>query len=215
MNYINIHTHQLDAVDTSIVNNCKDFEQIQLTRYCSVGLHPWYIQPLQWKRDLDIIKEKLRLPEVVALGECGLDRVCKTDFTLQLQAFEAQVNLANENKKPLILHVVRAQEDVLKMLDKLKNVSPFIFHGFNKNNIMAQIILDAGGHLSFGKAVQNAAVAAVVKHIAPDRFFLETDDAQVSIAAIYEEVARIRNSSVEALSLQIQKNTAQIFNITV
>lgn len=215
MNYINIHTHQLDAVDTSIVNHCKDFEQIQPSRYCSVGLHPWYIQPLQWKRELELVKDKLRLPEVVALGECGLDRVCKTDFTLQQQVFEAQVHLANENKKPLILHVVRAHEDVLKMLAIVNNVSPFIFHGFNKNITIADKILDAGGYLSFGKAVHNTHVADIVKNIDADRLFLETDDAPVSIAAIYEAVARIRNISIEALSLQIQKNTAQIFNIIV
>lgn len=214
MNYIDIHTHHFDALHTKILNHYKNFEQIPNTRYCSVGLHPWYIDPLQWKTDLDIVKGKLLLPEVVAIGECGLDRLCKTDNMLQQQVFKAQVHLANETKKPLILHVVRAHEDVLKILKLLNNTSPFIFHGFNKNKKLAQKILDAGGYLSFGKGVHLAQIAEIVEHIAPDRFFLETDDAPVSIASIYEAVATIRNISVEALSLQLQKNTAQIFKIT-
>lgn len=215
MNYINIHSHQTATNNLSIQSLSKNFERTAGSGYYSVGLHPWFIHPTQWKADLANLKKTLLLPSVVAIGECGLDRLCKTDYMLQQQVFEAQVRLANENKKPLILHVVRAHEDILKMLAILNNVSPFIFHGFNKNITIAHKILDAGGYLSFGKGVHNTLVADIVKNIAPDRFFLETDDAQVSIATIYEEVARIRNISLEALSLQIQKNTAQIFNITV
>lgn len=215
MNYINIHSHKPDTNNLCIQSLHKNFERTAGSGYYSVGIHPWYINQLQWKADLEIVKEKLLLQQVVALGECGLDRLSKIDFVLQQQVFESQVQLANETKKPLILHVVRSHEDVLKTLKLLNNSSPFIFHGFNKNKTIAQKILDAGGYLSFGKAVDQAPLANNIKHIAADRFFLETDDAPVSIAAIYETVARIRNISVEALSLQLQKNTAQIFKIEV
>lgn len=215
MNYINIHSHEPDTNNLTIQSLSKSFERTAGSGYYSVGLHPWFIDPLKWETDLANLKKTLQLHSVVAIGECGLDRLCKTDYMLQQQVFEAQVQLANETKKPLILHVVRAHEDVLRILNLCKNTMPFVFHGFNKNKTIAQKILDAGGYLSFGKAVDQATVANIVKHIATDRFFLETDDAPVSIAAIYETVARIRNISVEALSLQIQKNTAQIFKLTV
>ena len=73
--------------------------------------------------------------------------------------------------------------------------------------------MDAGAYLSFGKGVNISQVADILKNIDADRFFLETDDAVVSIESIYKAVAAIRNISAEALSLQLQKNTKHIFKI--
>jgi TatD DNase family protein len=213
MNYINIHSHEADINNICIQNLNKNFELTAQPGYYSVGLHPWYINPYKWKTDFENLKKTLQLSSVVAIGECGLDRFCKTDFSLQQQVFEAHVHLANETKKPLILHVVRAHEDVLQLLKKLNNTSHIIFHGFNKNKVLAQKLLDAGAYLSFGKGVNLSHVSDILKNIDADRFFLETDDAEVSIESIYKATAAIRNISVEALSLQLQKNTQQIFKI--
>jgi TatD DNase family protein len=213
MNFINIHSHEADTNNICIQNLNKNFELTTHSGYYSVGLHPWYIHPNEWKTDFENLKKTLMLSSVVAIGECGLDRFCKTDFSLQQQVFEAHVLLANETKKPLILHVVRAYEDVLQLLKTLNNTSPIIFHGFNKNKVLAQKLLDAGAYLSFGKGVNLSHVADILKNIDADRFFLETDDAVVSIESIYKAAAAIRNISVEALSLQLQKNTKHIFKI--
>jgi TatD DNase family protein len=213
MNYINIHSHEADINNICIQNLNKNFELTAQTGYYSVGLHPWYINPYEWKTDFENLKKTLLLSSVVAIGECGLDRFCKTDFSLQQQVFEAHVHLANETKKPLILHVDRAHEDVLQLLKKLNNTSPFIFHGFNKNKVLAEKLMDAGAYLSFGKGVNLSHVADILKNIDADRFFMETDDAVVSIESIYKATAAIRNISVEALSLQLQKNTKHIFKI--
>lgn len=213
MNFINIHSHEADTNNICIQNLNKNFELTAQPGYYSVGLHPWYIHPYEWKTDFENLKKTLPLSSVVAIGECGLDRFCKTDFSLQRQVFEAHIQLANETKKPLILHVVKAHEDVLRLLKTLNNTSTIIFHGFNKNKVLAQKLLDAGAYLSFGKGVNLSHVADILKNIDADRFFLETDDAVVSIESIYEAAAVIRNISVEALSLQLQKNTKHIFKI--
>ena len=90
-----------------------------------------------------------------------------------------------------------------------------IIHDYNKNQVLAQQLLNAGCYLSFGKAIQFPELAKVVANIARDRFFLESDDAPDSIESIYKGVADLRNISIEALSLQLQKNTLSVFKIPV
>lgn len=74
---------------------------------------------------------------LVAIGECGLDKVCKTDFVLQQEVFAAHIILANKLKKPLVLHCVKAYDEIIKMLSLHKNLVHVIFHGFNKNPLLA------------------------------------------------------------------------------
>ena len=88
-------------------------------------------------KDLSALKIFSKTDSVLAIGECGLDKACDTNFKLQQQVFTTQVNWANEIKKPLIIHCVRAYGEVLSLLQKNNNKVPVIFHGFNKNGAVA------------------------------------------------------------------------------
>lgn len=160
---------------------------------------------------MDALRDWCRHPHVLAIGECGLDKVCTTSFSLQQQVFSAQVQSANEIGKPMIIHCVRAWEEVLHLLQQQRNRVPVIFHGFNKNRAIAQRIINRGYYVSFGKSLEKLAIREVLAALPPDKIFLETDAAAVSIKSIYKWAADAFSIEINSLLLQIQKNAATVF----
>jgi TatD DNase family protein len=214
INYINIHRHgPADLPQFGIENIYKNFGNAPLSNF-SAGLHPWYIQE-NWEADFIELKKSGNTPAMLAVGECGLDKVCETDYELQKKAFIAQIQLANEINKPLIIHCVRAHEDVIKCLEMTQNKMPAIFHGFNKSLELAERLLSKGYYLSFGKSLQNQHMHPVFKKIPPDRIFLETDDTDLAIEDIYAQAAIIKSIPVDTLSVQLKQNLQTVFNISV
>ena len=211
--FYNIHTHQAndDEGTISIRNFYTDFARATSGVICSLGLHPWYLEHQQ--RLIDELQRYARLPNVLAIGECGLDKVCNSDWNLQLVAFHRQIKTANELRKPLIIHCVRAFDELLKVIEDSKPDVPVIIHGFNKKGDIAERLLARGIYLSFGAAIlKKESPAAIALANAPvERFFLETDVAEVSISEIYEAAAATRDTTVEDIILQLQNNFEDVF----
>ena len=86
----------------------------------SVGIHPWYIA--SFAASLNDSKarfeELLDHPQVLAVGEAGLDKLAEAPLTLQIEVFEYQARLAEEADKPLIIHLVKAVDELLKLKQK-------------------------------------------------------------------------------------------------
>lgn len=214
--FINIHSHQQEIKNEFVIQNLlKDFDQILKPGYYSAGLHPWYLESQNWEQQLLQLKKLSAAKNILALGECGLDKVCKTDFELQQEVFIAQILWANEINKPLIIHCVRAFSELGDLLKKYNNKTPVIFHGFNKNSRIAEKMLNDGHYLSFGKSILQLQNKAIFEQVPMDRIFLETDETNISIQEIYKEAAAIKNISLETLSLQIKKNVQLVFNINL
>ena len=177
----------------------------------SVGIHPWFINNVKLKEEMVAMKIASHKENVLAIGECGLDRLCETDFKLQEKVFTEQIIWANEIAKPLIIHSVRAHREVLHLLKEYNVTSPFIFHGFNNSYEQAKQILDAGGYLSFGKALLNPGMEETFSKIPLGSIFLETDDSDISIETVYRQASKIKNITAERLHLQIQENVIKVF----
>ncbi len=213
--YYNIHSHRQNNEDTdvlSIVNFARDFYASAGVQACSLGLHPWYL--CNHNDDFAQIKALAVNSNVLAIGECGLDKVCKTDWALQNLLFEQQIKLANELRKPLIVHCVRAFDEVSNLLIKTGSTVPVILHGYNKKIDIARKMISNGYYLSFGAALHHPSspAATVLSRIGPDRFFLETDVAAVSIEQVYKKAAEIRNTDVDTIILQVRNNFHTVFN---
>jgi TatD DNase family protein len=163
------------------------------------------------KQELAEMKIASNQKNVLAIGECGLDRICTTDFKLQERVFIEQILWANEIAKPLIIHCVKAHQESLILLKEYNRTSPVIFHGFNNKLETANKILEKGYYLSFGKHLFNPAIENIFSKISIEKIFLETDDSDIGIDAIYKQAAKIKNISTEQLSLQIKKNLDCIF----
>lgn len=176
----------------------------------SIGIHPWYIDG-NGQEQLRKLKQWITHPHVLAIGECGLDKICNTDFYLQQEVFTKQIQWANSVQKPLVIHCVRAWEEVFSLLKKQEPTVPVIFHGFAKSGAIASRIINNGYYLSFGKALQQERIREILGNIPSDRFFLETDDAALSIESVYDMASDSLSIDHNSLSLQLQQNAAAVF----
>ncbi len=209
MQYFNIHTHHPpQANEWAIQNIHMDFEQVQITGNYSIGLHPRYISE-NWKVDFIILQKLATKNYVKAIGECGLDKLSVIDFTLQQEVFALQIKWANNLHKPLIIHCVKAYDEVLQLL-KQSNV-PAVFHGFNKSEQLARQIIKAGHFISFGKALLQEHIQQIAASLPLQKLFLETDDSELPIQTIYTLAAKVFSIDEDSLSLQLQKNAAKVF----
>lgn len=203
----NIHTHIVHPLEEEVVSLYENFPQCLDLSSCSLGLHPWYLA--QAGQDWEVLQQYATYSHVVAIGECGLDKVSATPWALQLQYFRLQIALANQLQKPLIIHCVKAYGECLAELKAAR--VPVIFHGFNKSAETAKMILNKGHYLSFGHSLFREGYGEVLKQIPTERLFLETDDkTDLSIEDVYKRAADLLNFPLDALILQLEKNYQNI-----
>jgi TatD DNase family protein len=140
----------------------------------TVGLHPH-----DASKGVDTVVALLDDPEVVAVGECGLDHhYDHSPRDAQRDAFAAQVALAHERRLALVVHTREAWDDTFDVL-AAEGVPPrTVFHCFTGGPAEARRALDAGAHLSFSgivtfKGAQDVRDAALLCPL--DRLLVETD----------------------------------------
>lgn len=209
---INIHSHIAAIGNEIVIQNCsQQFEQVQQPGYYSIGLHPWFIKTSSLDADMEQLKNWSTSNSVLAIGECGLDKICTTDFSLQQIAFRTQIQWANQIQKPLIIHCVKAFDELIHVLQEENNHVPVVIHGFQKSKELALQLSNQGYYLSFGKALEQERIQTVFKHVDLTRILLETDDSTAPIEKIYEWAAKAAGIAEDSLSLQIQKNASIVF----
>ena len=184
---IDIHTHRPSSAVT-------------LT---TVGLHPW-------QAATGVIPSEAEILSADAVGEIGLDKACEVDFEQQRAVFEAQLRLAEQHKKPVVVHCVRAFEEVISALEKF-TLKAVIFHGFIGSLEQAARAVKKGYFLSFGARTERSKKTIEALRATPlDRLFVETDEADTPIAEMYALVARLRNTEVEELEEATSRNYERI-----
>jgi len=149
--------------------------------YYALGIHPLYT-PGAKEEDLTILEEMLAQsaadPRLVALGEIGLDGfVPGLDWACQLHFYRAQLALAKKHHLPLILHVRRSSDALLKGLRDVGSVGG-IAHAFNGSSVQAQQFVEMGFCLGFGGAVTYERanhLRALLKAVPRSAIVLETD----------------------------------------
>lgn len=212
--FINTHTHtQLYDAKIELVN--AEIGSPDKPNYYSYGLHPWYILQDTCEAQLEDLKIIVHEKRCLAVGECGLDKLSKVDFDLQTEVFIEQIRIANQVKKPLIIHCVKAFNELINCLNLNGNQVPVIVHGFNNNENIARIMVNEGLYFSFGKALlgyeSNASKA--IKNVGRKNFFLETDDADISIKYIYKKAAELLGIDEEIMRQQLQSNFERVFKL--
>lgn len=220
MQFFNLHTHRFTQNKNTLeLVNQYPWEFQDSVPFYSIGIHPWYIERLprelamtRLENDLKIIEEKLQLKECLALGECGLDKRIETPLDVQMEVFEKQILLAEKYRKPVVLHLVAAFQELIEIKNRLKISVPMVIHGFSKNGQVARQLLDNGFYLSFGKyLLRNPELESVFKSVPDDRFFLETDTIEESLESVYALAAQYRNTTLEELQKNIERNFSKVF----
>lgn len=213
--FINIHTHRPDFTNDVLNVENVYFGQttIPASPRQSVGIHPWHIQPEEMEQARAWLHSMATRPETIALGEAGLDKAIERALEIQIPAFEICVETSEALQKPMIIHCVRAYGEIIALKKAWKPVQPWIFHGFDKHPQTAAMLLKEGCFLSFGVALlrPDSHAAASLRITPPDRFFLETDFAEIEIKDVYRQAVRLRETSPEALENQLECNWAEVF----
>jgi len=148
--------------------------------WATVGLHPH-----DAVNGVDTVVDALgsfgpgELARVVAIGECGLDyHYDHSPRAVQREVFAAQIALAREHDRVLVVHTREAWDDTFDLLDVDDPPTRVIIHCFTGGPIEARRALDLGAYLSFSGIVsfKNADdVRAAATLCPPDRLLLETD----------------------------------------
>ena len=213
--FIDIHRHQpsgTDALEIISIDTADFASQILRHNYYSLGLHPWFIAgQVDW---FNKMTSALADPKLLAIGECGLDKIIAIDLPTQIEIFSRQIEFSEQTGKPLIIHCVKAFNELIQLKKTRKSASSWIIHGFNHKPAVAKQLLKHGCYLSFGKALLKPAsnAEAALAQTPIERIFLETDAAaDIPISAIYAAAAKILGLDSMTLQQQIQKNFQRVF----
>lgn len=148
----------------------------------ALGLHPLYLTSHQ-EGDLALLAQYLMQGEAVAVGECGLDFfVPELDPVQQEALLLAQLKLARRYDLPVILHVRRSQDRVLKCLRQVR-VRGGIAHAFNGSEQQAQAFIELGFCLGFGGAMTyqgSQRIRRLAANLPLSALVLETDGPDMS-----------------------------------
>ncbi len=199
MTILDFHTHRTDANQALISVSPKDFSP-QPGRYYSVGYHPWLPLETLSEDDFALLEQCARHPQVLAIGETGMDSLRGNDLVTQEMVFVRHLRLAGDLHKPVVVHSVRTAQQILaaRRREGLTQV-PLIVHGMRGNERVARTWLEAGCYLSYGVRFNPKAVEATPR----DRLLIETDEAHETIqevAAMVADALKCSADDIMALS---------------
>jgi TatD DNase family protein len=215
--YIDIHTHGSGVISGiyAIENLMAHEERIPADnplQPSTYGIHPWHLD----RDTIDSLIEKVQSvagsPSLVAIGEAGFDKLRGPEIEIQARAFEAQVYISEQIRKPLFIHCVRAWDELLPANKRLRPKMPWLIHGFRGNPVLAMQLLSKGMYLSFWfDFIARPESSKLVRALPKDRIFLETDGADVDIRAIYAKVAGDLDITVDELKVVFLRNFNEFF----
>lgn len=202
--------------------------------YAAVGLHPHFADSFY---DIaEELKQLARQPKVVAIGEIGLDYFRNLSaHDKQLTAFSAQLDLAVQLEKPVILHCRDAYAEMLGVLERdyiprLQGHLPGVIHSFAAGPAYAQKFLKLGFYLGLNNLItypKTSSLHEAVKIIPLERIILETDcpylppqalrgqrSEPVHVAEVARRIAELKEVSVKQVEKITTANARYLFKLT-
>ena len=99
MDFFNIHTHIAKHPESEIFStDVHLFSSVSKSKFLSVGIHPWYLTDHDVENQLEILRKAIENKQVVAIGECGLDKLKGLSIELQTSVFKEEITLAEAQK---------------------------------------------------------------------------------------------------------------------
>jgi TatD DNase family protein len=215
MNFYDIHTHQtlLESSNESYrsyILNIYPFEfetAKELYRQClfSCGIHPWNSE----NSDMQIacLSEIASDKRVVAIGETGLDKLKGASLDVQITVFKKQIELSEKLQKPIIIHCVKAWEDLIRTHRETKPAQPWIIHGYRGNPKLTEQLVKEKFMFSVGEKINSQSMPL----IPIDSLFCETDESRKNIREVYFQVAKALNMDMETFADKIAENVHRVF----
>lgn len=226
MGFIDIHTHGQFRYEGQNVTSIKSLSDKDLLAHqseglFSAGIHPWWTLDYSIE-ELESFKKKIlslcQSKSLFALGETGLDRVYKETFDLQKELFLWHIDLAEQEKLPLVIHSVRSGSDILEVLKSKRPQTPWIFHDFRGNMELVNAILKLHPHtyFSFGISLDNSQnMRELIREVKIENVFLETDaQKHLDIFDIYLRASEQLGMDVDLLKSLLMQNFKRLCSQT-
>ena len=196
----------------------------------STGIHPHQAGEYAGHADAGqaVVRAAVAEHGAVAIGEIGLDY--HYDFSprpVQQDVFRAQLRLARELTRPVIIHTREATDDTFAILREEDPGVPIVFHCFTGSMDMARAALDLGAWLSFAGIVtfpKAQDLREVARMVPIDRLLVETDSPYLApvphrgkrnepalVARVVEMIAEIRGATAAEISGQTAGNCRKLF----
>ena len=245
MNFIDMHIHLQDydrQFATDLVKKAQksgfkkmictgtspdDWEEVALWRnrypdfiVPSFGLHPWQVGRFG-ENFIDVLRAYLQNFSTAPVGEIGLDGL-KPDVELQKKYFEAQLHLAAELKRPVVIHAVKAANiphDYPKIMPE-----KFMIHSFNGRWEQMWEILRYGGYISFGASIiKNRDFTKIMTDMPADKILVESDgpyqapvkgekSTPLFIPELVAQIASVRGEDLEETAQKIYENSLRFIS---
>lgn len=192
-----------------------------------IGLHPCSVNK-NYRNDLELLYANITKNNFIGIGEIGIDLYWETKFiNEQKDAFKIQIQLANQNNLPIIIHSRNAFHEIYSILKTEKNPETTgIFHCFSGTYEEAKKIIDLGFYLGIGGVLtfKNSDLINVIKKVDLKHIVLETDAPYLAphpmrgkrnepkfLSIIAEKITDIKNVTAEQLAAYTNKNIDNIF----
>ncbi|ATX76062.1 TatD family hydrolase [Reinekea forsetii] len=196
--------------------------------HCAIalGTHPWFVDPNEDQIGQLIVA--LQQHEVVAIGEIGLDFYSnqsqpRPHRALQQRLFEAQLMIAKAHRLPVIVHSVKAHQQVIDTLRRLA-IEDGVVHAFIGSAELAQQYIELGFHLGIGPLIlKSPKTRAALAQVPLSQMLLETDapfgnshsaaNPLLQILSVAQCVAEIKQISLAQLQHATRGNTQRLFRL--
>jgi len=220
------------GTDPRSSHRCLELAKTHSNIFAAVGLHPNYCAKFDeshWQAILEIVDQ----PEVVAIGETGLDKYWDDcPFDVQLKWFKRHIDLSFEKKKPLVIHTRECETEMIETLEEQARDGQVIgiMHSFAGSADAARRCLDLGMYISFAGMVtfkKSSELRDVAKMVPDDRILIETDSPYLSPHPVRSQrpnqpmlvehtancLAEVRGVSVEDFVIQATENANRVFSL--
>ena len=219
--YIDIHNHDSMPVrDVFILDNLMAHEGKHPAHEngmnYSLGIHPWFLNESNKAGLLEYVRKNASDSSITAIGEAGFDKLKGPSMDLQRSVFEQQAALSEELGKPLVIHCVKAWDELVASHKKLRPRMPWLVHGFRGKTELAMQLISRNMFISFWfDFVIRPEAAALIRSLPADRIFLETDGSGADIKELYKKVSTDLEKTVEELKFQLLLNYCNLFKINI
>ncbi len=199
--------------------------------WTACGVHPWWLpdaEPVNTDYSF-LLEQQIAQPQVVAIGECGLDGSIATPIAHQLLWFEWHLRRACDFQLPLIVHAHRAHNDVLRVLSRYRPTAGGVIHGFSGSTEMAQqywqlgFYIGVGGTITYERATKTR---RAVSQMPLESLLLETDapdmplqgfqgqaNSPLHLPKVAQTLAQLRHEPLQDVKQVTRASTRQLFRL--
>ena len=199
--------------------------------FASAGVHPDY-ENVEEPSEAGLV-DLAAHPKVVAIGETGLDYYRLTgDLEWQRQRFRTHIRAARRCHKPLIIHTRAAADDTIRLMrEEHAAEAGGVMHCFTESREVAEAAMEQGFYISFSGIVTFKSakdLKEVAKAVPLARMLIETDSPYLApvphrgktnepafVCHVAEEIARLKNISVEEVAKATTENFFRLFKDAV